>query len=171
MSKTVIPLDLDSLVPTEVTFRVSGWKEEITLKKWSLKIKQQAIKTIGAKRLGEIFKSQEVVGMAEIVYKFLMKAETRDKFEAEVEKLKGDRDLEVENGFDVFLLAISSPKDQTTVVKALVATVGIGEPELKVIEKALKHPVNANSEHALDLDEMNEKAGENADPNVQSPNP
>lgn len=142
MQKTYLPLDLDSLVPTEATFQISGHPNELQLKKWTLKVKQSAISFYGEQELGKIFTSQNVVKMSEIVYKFMLKAEFKAQFEKIAEEKKGDPDAEIENGFDAFLTAIVSPKDQAAVVKALVATIGIGEPELKIIEQALKDPVN-----------------------------
>lgn len=161
MQKTIIPLDLESLVPSEAVFRISGYDSDITLKKWSLKIKQAAIAHYGEKQLADIFKRQDVVGMADIVFRFMMKAADREKFEVIAADKKSDPDADIETALDAFLSAVITPKDQAAVVKALVATVGIGEPQLKIIEEALKHPVNAGA---------TEEGGEES-PNDQSPNP
>lgn len=147
--KTVIPLDLESLVPTESFFRVSGFPEEIKLKKWTLKVKADAIKRFGELELGKIFTTQNVVGMAGVVYFCMMFPSTRDKFEAVATAAKENPDNEIEDGFDAFLAAIESAKDQATMVKALCATVGIGEPELKKVEAALKSEINKGSPHAI----------------------
>jgi len=153
VGKTIIPIDLQSLVPTEATLKLSTIKEELVLKKWTLKVKAHAIAHFGEPKLATIFKTQDMIGMAEIVYRFMLKPEGRKIFELMV-----DPDAEIDTPIDAFLESISSPSDQANMVRALVQTVGIGEEEVKKITEALKHEVNANSPYAIKEDETKVEA-------------
>lgn len=114
------PLNLDDLVPREVTFYLSdNPTRPVTLCKWSLRVRAWATSTYTSKGLEEIFSKQKIEEIAEMAF-FMVKDKTL--FETK----------------DAFFDSIVTVRDQINVIKALLTTVGIGEPEIEKITKAVE---------------------------------
>lgn len=130
------PLSLDDLVPQETTFKLSTMPDkELGLRRWSLRARKWAIEKYGAAELQRIFQEKQVEKIAALAY-FLLRDEDQKLFKTE----------------DDFLDAISTINDQIELIKAILRTIGIGEPQ---IEK---------------INELEKLAAGSADPNAQSPN-
>jgi hypothetical protein len=117
-----LPFNLMDLAPKETTFTVSGCDKPLTLCKWSLRVRQWAKDKYGAEKLKAIFEMQDIDEIADIAW-FMLKDDCKDIF-------KGDKAN--------FLDAISSMRDNLSLIKALLAAIGIGEPEIEQINQALK---------------------------------
>lgn len=150
MQKPIIPIDLESLLPQPAEFELASHPGKIFhLRKWTLKIKAWALAHYGEEKIATVFQRQDVVGMADIIFRFMLVDEDK---------------LFFNNDLDTFMDSVVTTKDQYNIIKALVKTVGIGEPELKLIEESLKDPVNANAQVGP------VKEGGDADPKPQRPN-
>lgn len=120
MEQLKLPFELTDLVPREAEFVLSSKPNQIfKLRRWSLLIRSWAMERFGSERLELIFKHQQINEIAEIAYRML--------------KDEGNTFLNQ----DDFLDAVVSVQDQINLVKALLTSVGIGEPELAAIDKAL----------------------------------
>ncbi len=129
-----LPISLLDLVPKESQFELSSFPgERFTLRPWSLRVRAWAIeKYDGNEGLRQIFEIKDIGKVAGLAY-FMLK--DRSKFPTE----------------DDFLDSVRSTKDQLNIYHALLETIGIGEPEIKKIEKSL------------------DQKGEKPNPNPQSP--
>lgn len=115
-----IPLDLMSLSPQDAEFVLDARPGEIfTLRKWSIRSKQWAVEKYGTQALDKIFRELSIVEICDITW-FMLKDQN---------KFKDQED---------FLENVCSVRDQIAVIKALLKTVGIGEPELNKIDAAMK---------------------------------
>lgn len=123
-----IPFDLMDLVPTEAVFTTSGHPTPLTLCKWTLRVRNWAEKKYSSAGLDEMFRKQQIEKVADVAW-FMLKEKAAFKT------------------YDDFLDAFSTPKDQLNLITALLATIGIGEPEIKKINDDIT------------------KAGGNPDPN------
>ncbi len=127
------PLNLDDLVPKEVTFTLSNPDDPakpgptVTLCRWSLRVRAWATAKYTSEGLREIFEKLKIDEIADMAF-FMVKDKTMFK----------DK--------DAFLDAVITVKDQVEVIKALLGAVGIGEPEIGKITKAQK---DAKSEGEL----------------------
>lgn len=116
-----VPFDLTSLIPRESTFTISGMPDKtLTLRKWSLRVRAWATEKYGHVGLQKVFAEQRINEIAELAW-FMLKE--KDLFEDKI---------------DNFLEAISSVQDQVNLIKALLAAVGIGEPEIDQIKKTIE---------------------------------
>lgn len=129
MSK--LPLNINDLAPQEATFELSNLEgKKFTLGRWSLKTRAWAFDTYGPEKLKEIFEKQQILDLAAIAYYMLKE---KDQFKSK----------------DEFLDAVVTTQDILVVTKAILKTVGIGEPEIKKIVDAhersqKKEPANPN---------------------------
>lgn len=130
------PLNLDDLVPQETAFKLSTLPgREIHLRRWSLRARKWAVDKYGAEELQQIFNNRQVEKIAALAY-FLLRDDDQKSFPTE----------------DDFLDAVATIPDQIELIKAVLRTIGIGEPQ---IEK---------------INELEKLAGGTKDPNEQSPN-
>lgn len=114
-----MPLDLFDLVPVEATFSLSERPNEVfTLCKWSLRIRAWATQRYTAEGLKIIFETQQIGEIADLAF-FMLKEKSAFKSK------------------DEFLECVVTLKDQIDLTKALLTTVGIGEPEIKKISDAV----------------------------------
>lgn len=118
MSK--FPLDLASLAPQEATFTLSGLPDRtLTLCKWTLRVRAWAFDKYGPEKLREIFEKHLIIQISEITF-FMLKE--KDAFKT----------------FEEFQDAVVSTADQLNLTKALLKSVGIGEPEIDKINADLE---------------------------------
>jgi hypothetical protein len=142
MELKTLPLNIIDLVPKESKLRLERVPVDLTLRHWSLLVKEWAKKRFGGpENLQLIFAEQRIVEIAELCF-FMLKDESKKHFE----------DATGTPSLDKFLDSIASVKDQIAIQKALLATIGIGEPEFEQLEKSLP-----------------QGATESADPKPQSP--
>lgn len=120
-----LPIDLMDLVPQDSPFKLSTRPEEtFTLCRWSLRVRSWAVKQYGAEGLQTIFNEQRIQEISEMAW-FMLKE--KDKFPPTKELTP----------FECFQESITTVADQLAVIKALLAAVGIGEPEIDKIQKAI----------------------------------
>jgi hypothetical protein len=137
-----LPLNIVDLVPKESTLKLERVPAELKLRHWSLLVKEWAKKRFGGpENVQVIFAEQRIVEIAELCF-FMLKDQSKIHFQ----------DASGTPSFDNFLDSIASVKDQIAIQKALLATIGIGEPEFEQIEKTIP-----------------KGATESADPKPQSP--
>jgi hypothetical protein len=113
-----LPFDLMDLDPKEITFTIGN--RELTLCKWSLRVRAWAIKRFTSEGIDKMFRTHDLQNIAELAY-FMLKDEHKKEFPT----------------LDSFLDIVSSVRDQLNLIKALVATLGIGEGELKKIDESM----------------------------------
>lgn len=137
-----MPLNIEDLVPKETTFTLGrgDTARSLILAPWSLRVRSWAQKKYGPAELKNIFEKQKIEEIAEIA--FFM--------------LKEPKPFET---LDAFMDAVQSPRDQLNLIKGLLGAVGIGEPEMEKITKAVED------------EGAKETPAEKLDPNDQSPNP
>ncbi len=111
MSKKLSILDL---TPQSVEFNLSTVKETLVLKPWSLRVKAWAVEKYGAGNLKSIIEKMQTVQIGEITF-FMLTDESKAIFKT------------VDNYFD----SIQSTRDELAVHKALLKSMGIGEPEIE----------------------------------------
>ncbi len=116
------PLDLADLVPKEATFTIGTGAEAkaLTLCRFSLRVRAWATSKYSSGGLKMIFERQQIVEIADIAW-FMLKE--KEKFP---------------KGQDEFFDAILTVQDQINLIKALMFTIGIGEPEIAQLEGAAK---------------------------------
>lgn len=120
MSETTI--DLSNLIPAKTEFELSRLEgKKIKLRHWSLRVRRWAEAKYTSKGLADLFKELQITKIAELSW-FMLEDESRALFKDQ----------------DDFEDHVASPKDQVALIKALLRTVGIGEPEIKKIDEALK---------------------------------
>lgn len=119
-----MPINIMDLKPVDAKFRLSTVEKELTIGRWSLRVRNWAIERFGHEEIKKIFEQQKISEIAEIAF-FMLRE--KDLFP----------DSEEMSGHDKFLDAIVSPQDTLNVIKAVIGAVGIGEPELKKIGEAL----------------------------------
>lgn len=140
-----LPFRLEDLEPKETIFTLAGVIDDqgnprpLTLCRWSLRVRAWAsAKFGGPEGLQAIFALKKIDQLTELAW-FMLK----------------DKSAFVERDgltpYEVFLDSISSVKDQLDLVKALMGTVGMGEPE---VQKLAEGP-----------------QGEAPSPNEESPKP
>lgn len=116
----VLPIDITGLIPAEAKFQMSTHGDrEFTLCKWTLRVRSWATTKYGPERLKVIFEHQDIGEIAEIAW-FMLKDDDKKFFN---------------NSKDTFLDGVSSVQDQINLIKALMATVGIGEPEFEKVKE------------------------------------
>lgn len=113
------PLDLESLSPRESELVLSTQKDPIVLKVWSLRVRAWAFDKWGPAKLQEIFSKQQILPISEMAY-FMLK--DKDRFKT----------------LEEFQEAICTVQDQVNLSKALLASVGIGEPEIEKINTMIE---------------------------------
>lgn len=114
-----LPLNLADLSPQEATLELASLPgTKLTLCKWSLRVRVWAITKYGENGLKEILSKQMISEIADLAY-FMLKEKN----------LFADQ--------DAFLDAVCSVQDQINVIKALLKTIGIGEPEIEKIGATL----------------------------------
>ena len=139
------PLNLDDLVPREVTFALSDApNKQITLGRWSLRVRAWATEKSTPEGLKEIFEKQKIEEIADMAF-FMLKDKTQFQNK------------------DAFMEAIVTIRDQITVIKSLLATVGIGEPEIEKLTKA--------AEAGLSAEQMIGQKKESVDPKTRTKRP
>lgn len=116
-----LPFNLTDLVPHEAQFELPDGLpgKTLTLNRWSLRVRNWATNKYGAEKLGLIFQEQRIQEIAEMAW-FMLKE--KDQFA---------------NNQEQFLDAVVSVQDQVNLIKALLAAVGIGEPEIEKIKAAI----------------------------------
>lgn len=113
------PLNLADLKPQGAAFKLSPYPEQtFNLCPWSLRIRAWAQLKYGPAGLQEIFAKQQIVEIGEMAY-FMLK-------EKEFFKTQ-----------DAFLDGVQTVQDQINLMKALLQTIGFGEPEIAQLEKSL----------------------------------
>jgi hypothetical protein len=116
-----MPLNLLDLVPKESHFTLASHAEkEFTLCRWSLRVRAWAMDKYTPEGLKDIFEKLKISEIAEMAW-FMLKEK----------EFFGDSK-------ETFLDAISSVQDQVNLIKAMIATVGVGEPEIKKVSDALE---------------------------------
>lgn len=127
-------IDLMSLSPKEATLTLDG--KTVTLCRFSLRVRTWALEKYGGpKGFQDIFEGKKMAAIAELGFYMLKE---KDVFPTQ----------------DDFFDAINTTKDQIDLIKALLTSIGIGEPEIKKLD-----------------DQLAAELKEKIDPNVQSPNP
>lgn len=122
------PLNLADLVPTEAVFYLSDNPEKpITLCRWSLRVRSWATAKYTPEGLKEIFEKQKIEEIADMAF-FMLKDKTQFPNK------------------EAFLDAIVTITDQINIIKALLKTVGIGEPEVEKIIKSVNQAPSAEGE-------------------------
>ncbi len=128
------PLNLHDLVPKKVTFHLSTMPEDqtqtrtnLTLCRWSLRVRAWATEKYTSAGIQDIFVKQEIGAIADIAWFML---EEKALFP------KGKED---------FLDSVASIQDQINIMKALLGSLGIGEPEIEKINAKLPQPESADS--------------------------
>jgi hypothetical protein len=130
------PLQLTDLVPQNATFSLSevlgadAKPAPLTLRRWSLRTREHAVKKYTARGLKLAFEKLEIGTLADLAF-FMLDDESKKHF-ADV---------------DAFLDKVVTMTDQIELIKAMAKTVGVGEPELKKISDAL-NPQKIESEPA-----------------------
>lgn len=120
MSNTEHPLNLADLSPQEAVFNLSTSPgQPLTLCRWSLRIRTWAQTKYGSEGLKNIFEKHQLVEIADMVY-FMLKDKTAYPT------------------LDSFLDAVVTTQDQVNIIKALLQTIGFGEPEIEQVSKAMK---------------------------------
>lgn len=120
-----IPLKLNDLIPKEAKFRLSDFPDkEFSLCRWSLRVKGWVLEKYTSDEVNEIFSQQKINEIAVIAY-FMLKE--KDQFLND----KGEQSI------DSFMESIVTVQDQVNVIKALLTTVGIGEPEIEKINDSI----------------------------------
>ena len=115
-----IPLNLADLSPQEAVFTLSTKPgQTFTLCRWSLRIRVWASSKYTSQGLQEIFTKQMIEEIADMAW-FMLKDKPA-----------------FNNSQDTFFDSIVNVQDNINVFKALLQTVGIGEPEIKNIEAAM----------------------------------
>ncbi len=119
------PLDLNDLSPKEATFALSERPgQTLTLCRWSLRVRAWAQSKYTDRGLQEIFTKQHIVQIGEMAW-FMLK---------EKESFKDSTGLP---SLDAFMDCVCTTQDQINLIKALLGTVGIGEPEIEKINQSL----------------------------------
>lgn len=116
------PLNLHDLVPREMAFNLSTIENELHLCRWSLRVRAWATAKYTPEGLRDIFEKQQIEEIADMVW-FMLKDDDK--------KLFG-------NEKNVFLDNVVTMQDQINIIKALLGSVGIGEPEIKQISKSME---------------------------------
>lgn len=137
----IMPLQLADLVPQNATFNLKEIPTPLTLRRWSLRVRDWAVKKYTAKGVRIAFETLDVGIIAEVAF-FMLDDESRKNF----------KDPEA------FADSIVTIQDQIAVIKAVSATMGVGEIEFKKITDALTPPAKPESE-VID------------DPNFAAPSP
>jgi len=123
MSK--FPLDLNSLAPREVTFSLSGLPDrQLTLSKWTLRVRAWAFDKYGAEKLKDIFENHRIVEISEIAF-FMIKEKNLFKSVEDFQEM------------------VVTTADHLTLTKALLGSVGIGEPEIEKINADIEKKAQA----------------------------
>lgn len=113
-------LTIDDFSPRESTFVLTSAPDApITLTPFSLRVRSWAMATFGADKLKDIFEKQKIEEIAKIAF-FMLKDKTRFK------------------SFDDFQEAILTPRDHLALITAVLGSVGISEPKLEEIRKAIE---------------------------------
>lgn len=113
-------LNLMDLVPRKADFKLSKFEgKTFHLEAWSLYYRTIFTNKYGAEKLGLVFRDQRIVEIGEMAYEML---EEKEQFP----ELKD------------FLKAVESMEDQVGLIKALLATVGMGEPEIQKVAAEAK---------------------------------
>jgi hypothetical protein len=121
-----MPLNLQDLTPKETTFVLSDFpNEKFTLCRFTLRVRAWVLERYTSKELQGIFEDQKINDIALISY-FMLKE--KEKFPT----------------LDSFLDAIVTIQDQISVMKALLGSIGIGEPEIQQINKSIAEPASPN---------------------------
>lgn len=112
-------LNLMDLAPKEATFDLSGAEGgPITLCRWSLRVRAWALERFGSPQaLQSVFSDQKINDIADLAF-FMLKDKAR--FTSK----------------DAFLDAVVTVQDQLNLIKALLYTIGIGEPEIEKLNQA-----------------------------------
>lgn len=110
------PLLLEDLVPVEAEFKLSGFDQTLTLSKWSLRVRAWAFEKYGAENLQKFFENKDILKISEIAF-FLLK----DK--SQIKTLEQFQDL------------IVTIEDQVNLLKAVIKTIGVGEPQIDQLQK------------------------------------
>ena len=108
-------LNIQDLTPQKASFELSTMPG-ITLQlcAWSLRVKAWAINTYGEGELQKIMTGMQTLKIAEITY-FMLMPESKSHFK----------------NVDEYFENIQKVSDEITVNKALLFSMGIGEPEIK----------------------------------------
>lgn len=116
-----IPLNLHDLSPQEARLTLSGGPNALpitmTLCRWTLRVRAWAIEKYSHKGLQQIFEKQMITEIADLAF-FMLK------------------EKELFASKDEFMDAVVTTQDQINLIKALLHTVGIGEPEIDKLGKA-----------------------------------
>lgn len=118
-----MPLKLMDLVPKETQFKLSDYPDkEFTMGRWTLRVRQWATDKYTPKGIERIFKTQQINEIADIAYFMLAEKDKKEFFKTK----------------DEFLEHVVTIQDQVNVIMALLAGVGIGEPEIEKLNQALQ---------------------------------
>lgn len=121
-----MPLSLQDLKPKMTTFQLEDFPtEKFTLCRFTLRVRAWVLERYTSKELQGIFEDQKINDIALISY-FMLKE--KEKFPT----------------LDSFLDSIVTIQDQISVMKALLGSIGIGEPEIEQINKSITEPASPN---------------------------
>lgn len=123
--ESLIGLNIEDLVPKDAPLKLGTVKKVLTLSKWSLLTKTKVLAEFPARKLQEVLLSQDIEAMARIAF-IMLKPESKAVFEGTTG---------YDTPFEAFLDSIITVKDQRALTHAVVATIGIGEPEIKRIQE------------------------------------
>lgn len=120
MNDLPFQLNLNDFVPKETALKLSTMPGvDFTLCRWSLRVRCWAMDKYTPAGLKEIFDKMKIEPIAEMAY-FMLK------------------DKSAVPTLPEFLDLVCTVQDQINLTKALLGAVGVGEPELKKIDEAMK---------------------------------
>lgn len=110
---------LANLQPRMAKFKLSGIDKEITLSRFSLRVKIFISEKYGPENVQKIFEEKRLKEISEIAWFMLIEKELFN------------------NDLNKFLDEICTTSDQLNLITALLESIGIAEPELKEIQKSI----------------------------------
>jgi len=110
---------LANLQPKMAKLKLSGIKNDLTLSRFSLRVKIFISEKYGPENVQKIFEEKRLKEISEIAWFMLV-----------------EKDL-FNNDLNKFLDEICTTEDQLNLITALLESIGIAEPELKEIQKAI----------------------------------
>jgi len=110
-------LTIQDLVPQKANFKLKDIDHELTLKPWSLRVKTWAVEKYGAGELKKIMEKMQTIQIGEITF-FMLTDECKALFK---------------NDINNYLDAVQGVQDELAMHKALLHSMGLGEPEIEAL--------------------------------------
>lgn len=120
MAKKHKKLSIQDFTPQRVSFKLKNVDADLWLRPWSLRVKAWAIEKYGVGELRKIMEGMKTVQIAEICF-FMMEDESKNNFKNQ----------------DDFFDKIQAVEDELSVHRAVLSSMGIGEPQIEELEKIM----------------------------------